>query len=75
MPYYSKYCVKVFINFNNIINMVVNKIIGLMLLLFGFWTLKYFPDNRRFQREEMTFTGIMIGIVMFLIGLGLLIFG
>jgi hypothetical protein len=55
--------------------MVMNKIIGIILLLLGFFTLRYFPDAVRYQRGEFTITGILIGVIMALVGIGLLIFG
>jgi len=55
--------------------MIINKIIGLAFIILGFWIVKYFPDIMSYQRKEMTLTGILIGIVLLLVGIGLLIFG
>ena len=55
--------------------MAINKIIGLVILIFGAYTLRHFPDLRRYQRPEITSTGILIGVILSLVGLGLLIFG
>jgi len=55
--------------------MIVNKIIGLALIVLGFWIVKYFPDIMSYQRKEMTLTGILIGIILLLVGIGLLLFG
>ena len=53
--------------------MVVFKIIGFILLLLGYFILRYFPDV--YQRDDTSILGIMIGIFMALVGVGLLIFG
>jgi len=55
--------------------MLINKIIGLALIILGFWIVKYFPDIMTYQRKEMTLAGILIGIIFLLTGIGLLIFG
>jgi len=55
--------------------MVVNRILGIVILIIGFLILKYFPDMTRYQLKQMTFTGIFIGILLILIGIGLIIFG
>jgi len=54
---------------------MIYKIIGLILLAIGFLILKYFPDISSYQKNEMTLSGILIGILFALIGIGLLIFG
>jgi len=54
---------------------MVNKIIGLILTIIGFLILKYFPDISSYQKEGMTLSGILIGVIIILIGIGLLIFG
>jgi len=51
------------------------KLLGLILAILGFLILKYFPDMKNYQNEGFTFTGILIGVLFILIGIGLLIFG
>lgn len=51
------------------------KIIGLILAVLGFAILKYFPDITTYQHKGMTMSGIFIGILFILVGIGLLIFG
>ena len=51
------------------------KILGLILAVIGFLILKYFPDIKTYQHEGMTMTGILIGVLFILVGIGLLIFG
>ncbi len=55
--------------------LIFNKLIGVFAILVGFWFLKYFPDISGYQKREMTMTGILIGIILLLIGIGLLVFG
>jgi hypothetical protein len=54
---------------------MILKIFGLLMIIVGFLLLKYFPDIHHYQRSEMTMTGILIGAVLFLVGIGLVIFG
>jgi hypothetical protein len=54
---------------------ILHKAAGIVLIIVGFWFLKYFPDMSDYQRKEMTMTGILMGITFFLVGIGLLIFG
>lgn len=51
------------------------KILGLILAVLGFVILKYFPDIKSYQHESFTMSGIIIGILFILVGIGLLIFG
>ena len=51
------------------------KILGLILAILGFAILKYFPDTKSYQHLGMTMSGILIGVLFILIGIGLLIFG
>ncbi len=51
------------------------KIVGLILMIFGGLTLRYFPGLSDNQPKGMTLTGIFIGIICFVLGLALLIFG
>ena len=55
--------------------MVFYKIIGLIMAVIGFLILKFFPDVKTYQHDEMTMTGILIGVLFILIGAGLLVFG
>ncbi len=54
---------------------MILKIFGLLMVIVGFFILKYFPDMTRYQRNSFAMSGILIGVVMFLLGIGLLIFG
>lgn len=54
---------------------MILKFFGLLLVIFGFLILKFFPDIERYQRSEMTITGILIGALLFLAGILLIIFG
>ena len=54
---------------------MILKIFGLLLIILGFFILKYFPDTTTYQRGEMTMLGILVGIVFFLVGILLIIFG
>jgi hypothetical protein len=51
------------------------KILGLIMAVLGFIILKYFPDVTTYQHKGMTMSGILIGILFILVGIGLLIFG
>jgi len=54
---------------------MIYKIAGLILAVLGFAILKYFPDTTSYQHSGMTISGVLIGILFILIGIGLLIFG
>jgi hypothetical protein len=54
---------------------MILKIFGLLMIIVGFLILKYFPDISGYQKKEMTMTGILIGVILFLVGIGLIIFG
>jgi len=54
---------------------MIIKFFGVLLLFVGFLVLKYFPDVSTYQKKGMTLSGILIGIIFFLIGIGLIIFG
>jgi hypothetical protein len=54
---------------------MILKILGLLLVILGFFILKFFPDISRYQREGMTLSGILIGAMFFLVGILLIIFG
>jgi len=51
------------------------KILGLILVVLGFAVLKYFPDITNYQSKGFTMTGVLIGVLFILVGIGLLIFG
>jgi hypothetical protein len=55
--------------------MLLYKVLGLILAVVGFLILKYFPDVSTYQSKSFSLTGILIGIVFILVGIGLLIFG
>lgn len=54
---------------------MIYKIVGLILAIFGFAIIKFFPDTASYQHSGMTITGILIGVLFILIGIGLVIFG
>jgi hypothetical protein len=54
---------------------MILKFLGLLLIILGFFILKFFPDIDRYQRSEMTVTGILIGAMFLLVGILLVIFG
>jgi len=54
---------------------MIIKIFGLLMLFVGFLILKYFPSISSYQKGGMTLSGILIGIIFFLVGIGLIIFG
>jgi hypothetical protein len=54
---------------------MLTRVIGLLLAVIGFLILKYFPSITSHQKSEMTMTGILIGVILILIGIGLMIFG
>ena len=51
------------------------KIVGLILIAVGLLTLRNFPGIGQSQREEMALGGILIGLILFLIGVVILVFG
>lgn len=55
--------------------MIVYKILGVILVILGFLILKFFPDIGSYQTKSFTMTGILIGILFILVGIGLAIFG
>jgi len=46
--------------------MVLLKVIGFILVIFGFWFVRYFPDS--YQKKGMTKAGILIGLLLFFVG-------
>jgi len=54
---------------------MIGKVIGFILAVVGFLILKFFPDISGYQKEGMTLSGILIGVIIILIGVGLLILG
>jgi len=48
---------------------------GLIPLLLGLLIIRYFPGYKDHQPKGMTLTGILIGIILFLFGIVLLVFG
>ena len=51
------------------------KLIGLVVLLVGLFVMKNFPDIAQYQQKEMTVSGLFLGMIMFLAGLVLMVFG
>ena len=58
-----------------VLNFYQLKILGIILIVLGFAILKFFPDVTNYQSRGFTMTGILIGILFILVGIGLLIFG
>jgi hypothetical protein len=54
---------------------MIYKILGLVLAVLGFAVLKYFPDISSYQHGGMTLSGLLIGALLILAGIGLMIFG
>ena len=54
---------------------MIIKIIGFILAFVGALILKYFPGVGDYQAKEFTLTGILLGIVLILVGVGLILFG
>ncbi len=54
---------------------MIVKIIGLIIAFVGFLMLKYFPDISDYQKKGFTLSGILIGIILILVGVGLMLFG
>jgi hypothetical protein len=54
---------------------VLLKLLGLLLIGFGVFCIRYFPDITIYQRVGMTRSGILIGFISFFIGIALLIWG
>ncbi len=53
---------------------MIIRVIGLVLAFVGFLMIKYFPGVREHQRRGFTLSGILIGIILILIGIGLMFF-
>jgi len=54
---------------------MIIKIIGFILAFVGFLMLKYFPGASEHQKKGFTLSGILIGIILILVGVGLMLFG
>lgn len=50
-----------------------NVIIGLILIAAGILIVKEFPDISGYQRSEMTYAGILFGIILIAIGIILMV--
>lgn len=55
--------------------MVLLKIVGVLLMFVGVLIVRYFPGVASYQKIGMTLAGIWTGILLFLIGIVLLIYG
>lgn len=55
--------------------MVLLKVLGIVLLVFGFWLIRYFPGIRDYQRAGFAKSGIFIGLLIILAGVILLVVG
>ena len=54
---------------------MILKIFGILMIIVGFLILKYFPDISDYQKKDMAMSGILVGVILFLVGIGLIIFG
>jgi len=54
--------------------MVLLKLLGIALLLFGAWTLKWFPMDT-YQWKAMAKTGLLVGLLALVLGIILIIIG
>ena len=54
---------------------MIIRIIGVILAFVGFLMLKYFPGITQHQARGHTLSGILIGVILILVGIGLVIFG
>ena len=54
---------------------LLTKVAGIILLLLGIFLIVEFPDITQYQVEGFSKTGVFFGIVFFIIGIWLLIFG
>lgn len=52
--------------------MILTKILGAGCILFGFFMVVYFPDASDYQPSNMTFGGVIIGILAILLGIYLI---
>ncbi|HLC51074.1 MAG TPA: hypothetical protein VJH90_01735 [archaeon] len=55
--------------------MVLLKILGIVLIVVGYFLIRLFPDEGEAQSGGFTMSGIILGAALLLIGIGLLIFG
>ncbi len=55
--------------------MVLLKILGIMLILAGYFLIRLFPAEDSIQFGGFTLSGILLGAALLLIGIGLLVFG
>lgn len=57
------------------INFMLFKVIGILFILLGFFIIKNFPGYTHHQKEGMTLFGIFIGVLVFVLGIALFLFG
>ena len=55
--------------------MVLLKLVGIGLIIFAFWLVRYFPGIAQYQKTGLTKSGVFIGFLSALIGLILLVVG
>lgn len=53
---------------------LLRKLTGLILLGLGFFLIWGFPDITDYQPDDMSKTGVFLGVILFLIGVYLLVF-
>ncbi len=51
---------------------IVFKIIGIILVIVGFFIVKDFPGISNYQLEKMTWAGVFIGLIILFAGIALL---
>jgi len=54
---------------------MIIKVVGAILAFVGFLMLKFFPGLSDHQREGFTLSGILIGIILILVGIGMIFLG
>jgi hypothetical protein len=48
---------------------------GIIPIVIGLLIIRFFPGITTHQPKDMTLTGLWIGIILFLVGIALLVFG
>jgi hypothetical protein len=56
------------------LEVIIRKIVGIGLALFGFFMITGFPDVEEYQSHDMGRAGIIIGLVVLIIGIYLVLF-
>ncbi len=54
--------------------LIIRKIVALILLGFGFFMVKDFPDITDYQKGGMSLLGVFIGVILLIIGIYFILF-